>query len=268
MSDKVGYGLLGFVTWVSIVESCTKLKGSSDCTWLTLHLCCKFQACRFSPSAVPPVPDMCFRRSGCGSSEVATCQLSVHSWDNFWPLNDEISRKQRKHKETSTALIYLRGTQFLDKPRSMMINVAERYGFVIDIRDLMGQSSSDVTKCHLKELFNFAAWRILWLLAVLLCLLQPAVLLCLNVISDFCPSLDCRLPIHLSSTSSPIFYDEYRSLRPSNRRRVLMLAASQKSDLSGSHTVWTWFQIFCVDTRFLTNNQQINETCDMQDTYL
>jgi hypothetical protein len=133
----------------------------------------------------------------------------------------------------------------------------------------MGQSSSDVTKCHLKELFNFAAWWILWLLAVLLCLLQPAVLLCfLNVISDFCLSLDCRLPIHLWSTSSPIFCDEYRSLRPSNRRRVLMLAANQKSDLSGSHTVWTWFQIFCVDTRFLTNNQQINETFDMQETYL
>ena len=41
--------------------------------------------------------------------------------------------------------------------RQTQINVAERYGFVIDIRDLMGQSSSDVTKCHLKELFNFAA---------------------------------------------------------------------------------------------------------------
>jgi hypothetical protein len=54
ISDKVGYGLLGFVTWFSIVESCTKLKGSSDCTWLTLHLCCKFQACRIQSQCCTP----------------------------------------------------------------------------------------------------------------------------------------------------------------------------------------------------------------------
>ena len=89
ISDKVGYGLLGFVTWLSIVESWSQnwARQRADCTWLTdCTYAANFRHVEFSPSAVPPVPDMCFRRSGCGS-EVATCQLSVHSWDNFWPCH-------------------------------------------------------------------------------------------------------------------------------------------------------------------------------------
>ena len=56
ISDKVGYDLLGFVTWVSIVESCTKLSSAASGLHMAdrLHLCCKFQACRIQSQCCTP----------------------------------------------------------------------------------------------------------------------------------------------------------------------------------------------------------------------